>query len=116
MRIKGGVTTRKRKKKIFRRVKGFWGGKKNCYRHAAEAFDRAGNFAFRDRRAKKREFRNLWIARINAAVRMHDLSYSKFINGLKKAGVLINRKMLSELAISDSKAFESFVSLSKTVN
>lgn len=113
MRIKGGVTTRKRKKKIFKRVKGFWGGKKNRYRHAAEAYDRAGNFAYRDRRVKKREFRNLWIARINAAVRLYGLSYSKFINGLKKAKVYLDRKILSDLAVNDTKIFEYLSSLAK---
>jgi large subunit ribosomal protein L20 len=115
MRIKGGITTRRRKKKIFRAVKGFWGGKKNRYRHAAEAFDRAGNFAFRDRRAKKRDYRRLWIARINAAVRPSDLSYSKFINGLKKAGVLLDRKILSDIANTDTKTFGLLVSLSKAL-
>lgn len=116
MRIKGGVTTRKRKKKIFKRVKGFWGGKKNCYRHAAEAYDRAGNFAYRDRRVKKREFRNLWIARINAAVRLYGLSYSKFINGLKKSKVCLDRKILSDLAVNDTKIFEYLSSLAKASN
>lgn len=116
MRIKGGVTTRKRKKKIFKRVKGFWGGKKNCYRHAAEAYDRAGNFAYRDRRVKKREFRNLWIARINAAVRLYGLSYSKFINGLKKSKVYLDRKILSDLAVNDTKIFEYLSSLAKASN
>lgn len=113
-RVKGGVTTRRRKKKIFKLAKGYWGKKKHSYVFATEAVDRAGNFAHRDRRAKKRDFRNLMIARINAAARQNEISYSKLINGLKKAKVLIDRKILSNLAISDANAFSQLVNLAKS--
>jgi len=112
-RIKGGVTTRRRKKKIFKGVKGFWGKKKNCYRFATEAYDRAGQYAYRDRRAKKRNFRALWITRISAMVKQNGISYSKFISGLKKANIDINRKSLAEMAVKDPNSFLKLIQLTK---
>ena len=112
-RIKPGKTTRARKKRIFKLTKGFWGKKKNCYRFAAEAVDRAGRFAYRDRRDKKNNFRKLWITRISASTKSNGLSYSKFINGLLKAKVSLNRKVLAELAMTDANAFTKIVELAK---
>ncbi|MFH1825195.1 MAG: 50S ribosomal protein L20 [Candidatus Firestonebacteria bacterium] len=113
-RIKGGVTTRRRKKKIFKATKGFWGKKKNCYRFATEAYDRAGQYAYRDRRAKKRSFRSLWITRISAIVKQNGLSYSKFICGLKKAKIDIDRKSLAEIAARDPNSFLKLIQLTKS--
>lgn len=104
-RIKRGVPTRRRKNRVLKRASGFRGRRHNAIRTAKEAVDKALHYSYRDRRARKREFRNLWIVRINAAVRSYDLSYSRFIDGLKKAGVQINRKMLADLAVRDEKAF-----------
>ncbi len=104
-RVKNSVASRKRRKKILRQASGFRGGRSKLIRTAKEAVDKAGNHAFRDRRARKRDFRRLWIARINAAARTHELSYSRFIDGLKKAGVEVNRKMLADLAVRDPGAF-----------
>lgn len=112
-RVKGGVTTRRRKKKIFRLAKGFWGSKKNRYRAAAEAVDRAGRFAWIGRRLKKREFRKLWISRINAAARLNGISYSKFVAGLRSANIGLNRKMLADIAVNDAKAFANLVEIVK---
>lgn len=112
-RVKNSVVTRARRKKILKRAKGFFGSKHRLWKTAKEQLMNSGFYAFRDRRAKKRDFRKLWIQRINAAVRMYDMSYSKFMSGLKKAGVDINRKMLSEIAIMDEKAFKSLVETSK---
>ena len=112
-RIKPGKTTRARKKRIFKLTKGFWGKKKNCYRFAAEAVDRAGRFAYRDRRDKKNNFRRLWIVRISALVKTNGISYSKFIHGLLKAKVALNRKVLADLAITDANAFSKIVELAK---
>jgi large subunit ribosomal protein L20 len=108
-RVTTAVPTKHRKNKIFKRAKGYWGGRKNLYRVAKEAVMRAGQFAWRDRRAKKRDFRGLWIVRINAACRNHGISYSAFINGLKKNSILIDRKMLAELAVYDKMAFTKLV-------
>lgn len=110
-RVKRGVTARRRKKKVFKLASGYRGARSRLNRTAQEAIDKAGNYAYRDRRARKREFRALWISRINAAVRMHNLSYSKFINGLNKAGVKINRKILSDLAIKDPVSFAKLVQI-----
>lgn len=110
-RVKRGVTARRKKKKILKLASGYRGARSRLNRTAQEAVDKAGNYAYRDRRARKREFRALWISRINAAVRMHNLSYSKFINGLKKAGVEINRKILSDLAIKDPASFAKLVQI-----
>lgn len=110
-RVKRGVTARRRKKKIFKLASGYRGARSRLNRTAQEAVDKAGNYAYRDRRARKREFRALWISRINAAVRMHNLSYSRFIDGLNKAGVKINRKILSDLAIKDPASFSKLVQI-----
>ncbi|MFC1714971.1 50S ribosomal protein L20 [Candidatus Poribacteria bacterium] len=104
-RVKSSVASRNRRKKILRQASGFRGGRSKLIRTAKEAVDKAGNHAFRDRRARKRNFRRLWISRINAAARTHELSYSRFIDGLKKAGVEVNRKMLADLAVRDPGAF-----------
>jgi large subunit ribosomal protein L20 len=104
-RAKGGVKTRRRHKKVLKKAKGYVGGRRRLYRTAKETVLRAGAFAYRDRRAKKREFRSLWIIRINAAARALGLSYSALMNGLKKAGIALDRKILAELAVKDPTAF-----------
>jgi len=114
-RIKRAVAKRKRKKKFFKLTKGYFGAKSRQYRTVREATKRSGNYAFRDRKARKREFRRLWITRINAAVREHGLSYSQFMNALKKASVELDRKVLSDLAWTDSKAFAHLVEIAKSV-
>ena len=108
-RAKFNVASKKRKKKILKRASGFRGGRSKLIRTAKESVDKALKHSYRDRRAKKRDFRRLWISRINAATRIHNLSYSKFINGLKKAGVQVNRKMLADLAVNDPNAFAELV-------
>lgn len=108
-RAKGGPKTRRRRKKVLKLAKGYWGGRHRLYRTATEAVDKALCYAYRDRRQKKRDFRALWIVRINAAVRMHGLSYSRFINGLKKAGIQLDRKALSDIAVNDPAAFARIV-------
>ena len=108
-RVKRGVTARARHKKILALAKGFRGRRKNVFRIAKQAVMKAGQYAYRDRRAKKREFRRLWIARINAASRELGLSYSKFMNGMKKAQIDIDRKVLADLAVHDPAAFGSIV-------
>jgi large subunit ribosomal protein L20 len=108
-RVKRGVTANRRKKKILKRASGFRGGRSKLIRTAMEAVDKARKYSYRDRRARKREFRRLWISRINAATRIHNLSYSRFMDGLKKAGVQINRKMLADLAVHDPNAFAELV-------
>ena len=112
-RVKNGVTTKARHKKVLKAAKGFFGSKHRLYKTAKEQLMHSGQYAYRDRRAKKGEFRKLWITRINAACRLNDISYSKFISGLNKAGVDINRKMLSEIAINDPKAFSELVNVAK---
>jgi large subunit ribosomal protein L20 len=112
-RVKSGVTTHRKHKKILKLAKGYWGGKSKQYKAANEAVMKALAYAYVGRKLRKRDFRRLWIARINAASRMNGLSYSKFISGLKKAGVEINRKMLAEMAVSDSKAFGQLVEVAK---
>lgn len=113
MRIKCGKTSRKRKKRIFREAKGFRGGRSKLWRQVVVAVIRARVYAYRDRRVRKREFRSLWIIRINAAVRARGLSYSAFINGLKLANLTLNRKSLSELAINEPAVFDQVVELAK---
>ena len=108
-RVKGGIVSKNRRRKVLKRAKGYFGSKHRLYKTAQEQLFHSGAYAFRDRRAKKRDFRKLWITRINAACRENNISYSKFMGGLKIAGIEINRKMLSELAIDDSKAFASLV-------
>jgi large subunit ribosomal protein L20 len=112
-RVKGGTISRARHKKALKQAKGYFGSKHKLYKTAKEQVRHSLMYAYRDRRQKKRDFRKLWITRINAACRQNDISYSKFINGLNKAGVEINRKMLSEIAINDSKAFAGIVSMAK---
>src|SRR5690554_3422214 len=112
-RVKGGYVTRRRHKKVLKLAKGYRGSKGRLFRVANQQVLRAQASAYRDRRTKKRNFRRLWITRINAAARLNGLSYSVFINGLKKAGVEINRKVLADLAINDSRAFEELVSVAK---
>ena len=112
-RVKTGYTTKQRHKNILKAAKGYFGSKHRLYKTAKEQLMHSGVYAFRDRRAKKRDFRKLWITRINAECRVNDISYSKFINGLNKAGVIINRKMLSEMAINDKEAFANLVKLAK---
>jgi large subunit ribosomal protein L20 len=111
MRIKRGFKARKRRKKVLKLAKGYRGGRSKLFRTAADAVDKALMYSYRDRRARKRDFRRLWITRINAAARMSDLSYSKFIRGLKLAGVELDRKVLAELAISDPAGFAKIANL-----
>jgi len=108
-RVKNSVTTKARHKKVLKAAKGYFGSKHRLYKSAKEQLMHSGQYAFRDRRQKKRDMRSLWITRINAACRENEISYSKFIDGLNKAGVEVNRKMLSELAIADPKAFTALV-------
>jgi len=112
-RVKRGVTARARHKKVLEKAKGFRGRRGNVYRIAKEAVMKAGQYAYRDRRAKKREFRVLWIARINAAVREAGLTYSKFMAGLKKSAIEIDRKVLADLAVRDKPAFSRIVEQAK---
>jgi len=108
-RIKRGVATRRRKKRVLERASGFRGGRAKLIRSAEEAVNKALSYSYRDRRAKKRDFRRLWVSRINAATRAHSLTYSRFIDGLNKAGVKINRKMLADMAVRDPNAFAELV-------
>ncbi|WP_066640346.1 50S ribosomal protein L20 [Desulfolucanica intricata] len=113
-RVKSGVTRRKKHKKILKLAKGYRGARSKLYRVANQSVMRALSYAYRDRKARKRDFRKLWIARINAAARNNGLSYNKFMNGLKQAGVNINRKMLAEMAVNDSKSFTRLVEVAKS--
>ena len=112
-RVKRGVTARARHRKVLDQAKGYRGRRKNVYRVANQAVNRAEQYAYRDRRQRKRQFRALWIMRINAAARMHGLSYSRFINGLSKANIGLDRKVLADLAVNDSKAFEQLAEQAK---
>jgi len=112
-RIKRGLMRHKRHKKVISRAAGYWGRKKNVFRRAHEQLMKSGQYAFRDRRAKKRDFRRLWITRITAACRECDIKYSQFIFGLTKNGIQVDRKMLSELAIHDMPAFKAIVEAAK---
>jgi len=112
-RVKFGKVTRRRRKKILKLAKGYWGAKSKLFRVANQAVMKSLMYAYIGRKLRKRDFRRLWITRINAAARAHGISYSRFINGLKKAGIAINRKMLSEMAIHDEKAFEELVNIAK---
>ena len=111
MRVKRGFKARRRRKKVLKLAKGFRGGRSKLFRTAADAVDKALMYAYRDRRVRKRDFRKLWITRINAASRMNNLSYSKFIHGLKLAGVELDRKVMAELAISDPAGFAKIADL-----
>ncbi len=112
-RVKGGSVSKTRRRKVLKQAKGYFGSKHRLYKTAQEQVFHSGAYAYRDRRQKKREFRKLWITRINAACRENDISYSKFINGLNIAGVTINRKMLAEVAIDNKEAFSNLVAISK---
>lgn len=112
-RVKRGFKARRRRNKVLKLAKGYRGARSKLFRSATEAVDRALNYAFRDRRVKKRDFRGLWITRINAASRLNGLSYSKFIFGLKKANVEIDRKVLADIAVSDPKGFTEIAGLAK---
>ncbi len=104
-RVKRGVTARAKHKKVLKKAKGYYGARSRVYRVATQAVTKAGQYAYRDRRVKKRQFRRLWIVRINAAARMFDMSYSRFMNGLSKAEIEVDRKMLADLAVHDIEAF-----------
>ena len=113
-RVKGALSTRKRRKKILKVAKGYWGAKSKHFKMAKQAVLKSGNYAYIGRKQKKRDFRSLWITRISAACKMNGINYSRFMYGLKKSGIELNRKMLSELAISDPNAFSSLVETAKS--
>ena len=113
-RVKRGVVARRRHKKILKQAKGYYGARSRVFRVAKQAVIKAGQYAYRDRRQRKRQFRQLWIARINAGARQNGLSYSKFINGLKKATVEIDRKVLADLAVNEKAAFAALVEKAKS--
>jgi len=112
-RVKRGVTTRKRRRKILKLAKGFFGARSRLIRTATEAVNKAMKYAYRDRRVRKREFRQLWIARINAAARLNNISYSRLVDGMNKAGIELDRKILAELAVNDPQGFAQVVSMAK---
>ena len=108
-RTKGGPKTKRRRKKRLKLAKGYWGGRHRLFRTATEAVDKAGQYAYRDRRRRKRDFRRLWISRINAAARIHGVSYSNLIAGLKRAGIGLDRKVLADLAVHEPNSFSAIV-------
>ncbi len=112
-RVKGGDVTRRRRNRVLQQAEGFWGKRKSSFRIAQEAVDRSLRYAYRDRRTRKREFRSLWITRISAAAERNGLSYSQLMGGLKKAGVILNRKLLADLAVRDAAAFSRLVGVAK---
>ncbi len=112
-RIKGAVMTRKRRNKVLKAAKGYWGAKSKHFKMAKQAVMKSGNYAFTGRKLKKRDFRRLWITRISAQAKVNGVNYSTFMNGLKKAGIDLNRKMLAELAVSDKEAFAALVEKAK---
>lgn len=112
-RVKGGYVTRQRRKKVLKLAKGYFGSKHTLYKTAHEQVMRSLAYAYRDRKVRKRDFRKLWIQRINAACKLNGMKYSRFINGLNRAGIEVNRKMLAELAVNDAKAFAQLVELAK---
>jgi large subunit ribosomal protein L20 len=112
-RATNAVARRRRRKKVLKQARGYWGRKHSSYRLANEQLMRSGAYAYRDRRARKRDFRRLWIARINAAARREGMSYSEFIHGLDEAGIEVNRKMLADLAVRDPEAFRRFAELAR---
>ena len=112
-RVKGAMMTRKRRNKVLKAAKGYWGSKSKHFKMAKQAVMKSGNYAYIGRKQKKREFRQLWIARISAAAKMNGMNYSTFMNGIKKAGITLNRKMLSEIAIADKEAFAALVEKAK---
>ena len=113
-RIKGAVMTRKRRKKVLKLAKGYFGAKSKLFKTAKEAVMKSGNYAYIGRRLKKRDFRRLWITRISAAAKMNGMNYSTFMNGLKKAGIEMNRKMLADIAVNDAAAFAALVKSAKS--
>ena len=115
-RVTRGFKARRRRNRVLKLAKGYRGGRSRLYRTATEAVDRALSYAYRDRRTKKRDFRRLWITRINAGARMNDMSYSQFMGGLKKAGVELDRKVLANMAILDAEAFSQVVQIAKEAN
>lgn len=114
-RVKGGVRTRARHKKVLKLAKGYFGAKSKLYKMANQAVMKSMVYSYRDRRVRKRDFRRLWITRINAAARINGLSYSRFINGLKKAGISLNRKMLADMAVNDAAAFSQLADQVKAI-
>ncbi|MBQ8869396.1 MAG: 50S ribosomal protein L20 [Oscillospiraceae bacterium] len=112
-RVKGAMMTRKRRKKVLKLAKGYYGSKSKLFKTAKEAVMKSGQYAYIGRKQKKRDFRALWITRISAACRANNINYSTFMNGLKKAGITLNRKMISEIAIHDDKAFKDLVKKAK---
>ncbi len=112
-RVKGAMMTRKRRNKVLKAAKGYWGAKSKHFKMAKQAVMKSGNYAYIGRKQKKREFRQLWIARINAQAKVNGMNYSQFMNGLKKAGINLNRKMLSQIAIEDKAAFAALVEKAK---
>ena len=112
-RIKGALMTRKRRKKVLKLAKGYWGSKSKHFKMAKQAVMKSGNYAFAGRKARKRDFRRMWITRISAAAKINGMNYSTFMNGLKKAGICLNRKMLAELAVSDAAAFTTLAEKAK---
>ena len=112
-RVKSGVQAHARHKKVIKAAKGYYGRRKNCFRTATQAVDKAGQYAYRDRKNKKRTFRALWIARINAAARINGLSYSKFMHGLMQAGIELDRKVLADIAVRDADAFVKLAEAAK---
>lgn len=112
-RVKGAVTTRKRRNKILKAAKGYWGAKSKHFKMAKQAVLKSSNYAFIGRKQKKRDFRSLWITRISAQAKVNGINYSRFMNGLKKSGITLNRKMLAELAVNDKEAFASLVETAK---
>lgn len=113
-RVKGGTVTRKRRKRVLKLAKGYYGAKHSLFKVAKQQVIKSGQYAYRDRRQRKRDFRRLWIARINAAARLNDLSYSKLMHGLKLSGIEVNRKMLSDLAVNDTEAFTQLTDQAKS--
>jgi large subunit ribosomal protein L20 len=112
-RVKRSVTAKKKRRKILKWAKGFFGARSRLLRTATEAVDRSMKYAYRDRRVRKREFRQLWIARINAAARLNEVTYSRFIAGVKKAGLVLDRKILADLAVNDPNAFSKIAAMAK---
>lgn len=112
-RVKGAIMTRKRRKKVLKLAKGYWGSKSRHFKMAKQAVMKSGNYAYIGRKQRKRDFRRLWITRISAGCHLNGMNYSTFMNGLKKAGVTLNRKMLSEIAIADPQAFAALVEKAK---
>ena len=113
-RVKRGVTARAKHKKIMKKAKGYYGARSRVYRVAKQAVIKAAQYAYRDRKQRKRQFRALWIIRINAAARLHGMSYSRLINGLDKAGIILDRKVIADMAMNDDKAFASLIEQAKT--